>query len=48
MQESIEMFKLERGPKAIASIESASWFPINTASNSQVHESVSSDVSILN
>jgi len=47
MQESIEMFKLERGSKAIASIEAASWFPINTASNPQVHESVPSDVSIL-
>lgn len=48
MQESIEMFNLERGAKAIASIEAASWFPVNTASNFQVHESVPGDVSILN
>ncbi|XP_018339699.1 PREDICTED: methionine--tRNA ligase, cytoplasmic isoform X1 [Trachymyrmex septentrionalis] len=45
IKESIEMFKLERGSKAIASIEAASWFPINTASNPQVHESVPSDIS---
>ncbi|XP_077270556.1 methionyl-tRNA synthetase 1 isoform X1 [Temnothorax americanus] len=45
IKESIEMFNLERGAKAIASIEAASWFPVNTASNSQVHESVPSDIS---
>lgn len=42
------MFNLERGAKAIASIEVASWFPINTASNFQVRESVPDDVSVWN
>lgn len=47
MQESIKEFPLERGAKAIASIEAASWFPVNiTSSSSQLRESVSSDVSI--
>lgn len=41
------MFNLERGAKAIESIEAASWFPVITASNSQVRESVPSDVSIF-
>lgn len=40
------MLKLERGAKAIASIEAASWFPVNTASNFQVHQSVPDDVSV--
>lgn len=47
MQE-FKRFKLERGAKAIACIEAASWFPVNTASNFQVRESVPSDVSIFN
>jgi hypothetical protein len=42
------MFKFERGAKAIASIEIASWFPVNSALSSQVHESVPADVSSLN
>lgn len=47
MQESIKEFNLERGTKAIASIEAASWFPVNTtSSSSQRCESVSSDVSV--
>ncbi|CAL1678010.1 unnamed protein product [Lasius platythorax] len=46
IQESIKEFNLERGTKAIASIEAASWFPVNTtSSNSQRCESVSSDIS---
>jgi len=47
MQESIEMFKLERGAKAITSIDAASWFPVNTSSNFQICESVSGNVSIF-
>ncbi|KAM0727676.1 Methionine--tRNA ligase, cytoplasmic [Formica fusca] len=46
IQESIKEFPLERGAKAIASIEAASWFPVNIiSSNSQLRESVSSDIS---
>ncbi|KMQ99403.1 methionyl-trna cytoplasmic [Lasius niger] len=46
IQESIKEFNLERGTKAIASIEAASWFPVNTtSSSSQRCESVSSDIS---
>ncbi|XP_050446972.1 methionine--tRNA ligase, cytoplasmic [Cataglyphis hispanica] len=46
IQESIKEFPLERGAKAIASIEAASWFPVNIASSSsQLRESVSSDIS---
>ncbi|XP_029666465.1 methionine--tRNA ligase, cytoplasmic [Formica exsecta] len=46
IQESIKEFPLERGAKAIASIEAASWFPVNIiSSNSQFRESVSSDIS---
>ncbi|EZA60354.1 Methionyl-tRNA synthetase, cytoplasmic [Ooceraea biroi] len=44
IQESIKEFNLERGAKAVASIEAASWFPVNAVSNSRVSESVSSDV----
>lgn len=42
------MFNLERGAKTIASIEAASWFPVNTALNFQVRESVPDDVNVLN
>ncbi|KAL6441398.1 hypothetical protein ACFW04_003548 [Cataglyphis niger] len=45
IQESIKEFPLERGAKAIASIEAASWFPVNIANSSQRCESVSSDIS---
>ncbi|XP_011175606.1 methionine--tRNA ligase, cytoplasmic [Solenopsis invicta] len=45
IEESTKMFKFERGGKAIASIEVASWFPVNSVSSSQVHESVSADIS---
>ncbi|XP_067213985.1 methionine--tRNA ligase, cytoplasmic [Linepithema humile] len=45
IQESIKEFNFERGVKAIASIEAASWFPINVASNPRIRESISSDIS---
>ncbi|KAH0955052.1 hypothetical protein HN011_005185 [Eciton burchellii] len=44
IQESIKEFKLERGAKAIASIEATSWFPANAVPNSRINESVSNDV----
>ncbi|XP_070163017.1 methionine--tRNA ligase, cytoplasmic [Polyergus mexicanus] len=47
IQESIKEFSLERGAKAIASIEAASWFPVNIiSSNLQLCESISSDISL--
>ncbi|KAL0105250.1 hypothetical protein PUN28_016717 [Cardiocondyla obscurior] len=46
IKESIEMFNLERGVKAIASIEAASWFPVNTISNFQGREPVPGDPSV--
>lgn len=46
IQESIKEFILERGTKAITSIQAASWFAVNATSNSsQLRESVSSDIS---
>ncbi|XP_020291660.1 methionine--tRNA ligase, cytoplasmic isoform X2 [Pseudomyrmex gracilis] len=49
VQESIKMcvkeFKLERGTKAVASIEAASWFPSNTNSSCRVRNLASSDLS---
>ncbi|XP_072745898.1 methionine--tRNA ligase, cytoplasmic [Anoplolepis gracilipes] len=46
IQESIKEFNLERGPRAIASIEATSWFPVNaTSSSSQLCESVPNDTS---
>lgn len=45
IQESLKEFNLERGAKAIASIEAASWFPVNAVSNSRLNEAVSSDAS---
>ncbi|XP_019884194.1 methionine--tRNA ligase, cytoplasmic isoform X1 [Camponotus floridanus] len=46
IQESIKEFNLERGARAIASIEAVSWFPVNaTSNNSQLCKPVSSDIS---
>ncbi|XP_014475977.1 PREDICTED: methionine--tRNA ligase, cytoplasmic isoform X2 [Dinoponera quadriceps] len=46
IQESIKEFDLVRGAKAIASIEAASWFPVNAVTNAQVRqESLLSDIS---
>ncbi|XP_012534645.1 methionine--tRNA ligase, cytoplasmic [Monomorium pharaonis] len=46
IEESVKMFKFERGAKAIASIEAASWFPVNSALNFQVRESVPADINL--
>lgn len=45
IQESLKEFKLERGLKAILSIQAGSWFPVNTVVTSRSCKTVSSDIS---
>ncbi|XP_076178929.1 methionyl-tRNA synthetase 1 [Ptiloglossa arizonensis] len=45
IQDSIKEYKFERGIKAILSIQSASWFPVNTVMNTRPSKPAPSDMS---